>query len=157
MEKEQINQHQRNALKPIAWVRDGECIRCTSHAINPTTGYVICKRGPKYGSLPRHILIRRHGPLPRSIVTRHTCDNKWCINPAHLIAGTYADNYHDCVSRGRWRIRIGAEHGSAKLSEKDALFIKRSALSAAELSNRFGVGKPTIYTIKNGTRWKHLA
>ncbi|MEQ1698584.1 MAG: HNH endonuclease [Ilumatobacteraceae bacterium] len=40
-----------------------------------------------------------HGPttLP---VTRHICDIRPCLNPSHLIAGTYADNNRDTAQRG---------------------------------------------------------
>jgi hypothetical protein len=34
-------------------------------------------------------------------VVRHTCDNRPCCNPSHLIAGTIADNIHDMYERGR--------------------------------------------------------
>lgn len=30
-------------------------------------------------------------------VVRHTCDNKRCINPAHLVAGSISDNVRDAM------------------------------------------------------------
>ena len=37
----------------------------------------------------------------------HKCDNRACINPKHLYAGTYADNNRDTVRRGRYRNQYG--------------------------------------------------
>ena len=34
-------------------------------------------------------------------VVRHTCDNKRCLEPSHLIGGTYKDNTQDALSRNR--------------------------------------------------------
>lgn len=33
----------------------------------------------------------------------HKCDNRPCINPLHLYAGTYTDNNRDTLRRGRYR------------------------------------------------------
>lgn len=37
----------------------------------------------------------------------HHCDNRLCINPEHLYAGTYADNNRDTVKRGHYRNQYG--------------------------------------------------
>lgn len=42
-----------------------------------------------------------YGAWPTQRVVRHTCDNRLCVNPAHLREGTHADNSHDMVERGR--------------------------------------------------------
>lgn len=41
------------------------------------------------------------GPVPDGKVVRHRCDVPLCINPAHLILGTQAENIGDTVRRGR--------------------------------------------------------
>lgn len=40
------------------------------------------------------------GPIPDGLLLRHTCDVKDCVNPAHLIPGTHAENKQDAVERG---------------------------------------------------------
>ena len=42
-----------------------------------------------------------YGPVPEGLHVLHTCDNPPCCNPAHLYAGTNAQNIADKVARGR--------------------------------------------------------
>lgn len=41
------------------------------------------------------------GEIPDGMVIRHTCDNKLCINPEHLILGSCKQNSQDMVERDR--------------------------------------------------------
>lgn len=34
-------------------------------------------------------------------VIRHTCDNRVCVAPDHLVSGTQMDNIHDAIDRER--------------------------------------------------------
>lgn len=54
---------------------------------------------------------RVNGLVPHGLVVRHTCDQRSCVNPDHLVVGTQADNIRDMVSRGRQR---SGWHGRAE-------------------------------------------
>jgi RNA polymerase sigma factor (sigma-70 family) len=41
-----------------------------------------------------------YGPVPEGAHILHSCDNRPCVNPEHLRAGTAAENGHDRVLRG---------------------------------------------------------
>ena len=43
------------------------------------------------------------GELQPGLVIMHTCDNRICVNPGHLLQGTRKENNNDCVRKGRWR------------------------------------------------------
>jgi len=52
--------------------------------------------------------IEAHGNIPSGFFVCHTCDQRLCIEPTHLYAGTAADNNRDCWARGRG-FNVGAQ------------------------------------------------
>lgn len=88
-----------------------------------------------------------HGPIPEGQVVRHKCDNKLCLNPEHLEAGTQRENIQDAIDRGRM---------ASKLTEEDVEFIRSSTLSQRRLGKMLGVSPTVIWHIRNGNKWRHV-
>jgi hypothetical protein len=97
-------------------------------------------------------------PVPDGLLVLHSCDNPPCVNPAHLRAGTHRENMGDKVARGR--VRAGAAHGRAVLTEADVYEIRRlradRSATCRELAERYGVSMTQISNIARGLSWRHL-
>ena len=90
-------------------------------------------------------------------VIRHTCDNRPCVNPRHLLGGTYADNARDAVERHRRTAPRGEGHGMARLTEAEVREIRRrGSESATALGREFGVTHAAIYNIVKRITWAAL-
>ncbi len=130
---------------PLAWCREGECIRCTSHALD-SSGYPRMVRNGELKSIARWILTRRHGGIPIGMLARHTCDNRWCIRPDHIVIGTIADNVNDRKERGSF----------GKLTRDQVIQIRESKGLQTEIAERFGTTQQNVHLIKNLKRWGHV-
>lgn len=100
-----------------------------------------------------------HGNLPPDgLDVCHTCDNRACVNPAHLFLGTRSDNMRDAVQKHRARglIPSGEAHPSARLTADDVRAIRASDESRHVLAQRFGVTPVHIDQIRARIKWRHV-
>lgn len=126
-------------------------------------GKIMVKR--KYLKAHRFSYIVFKGEIPDGLKVLHSCDNKLCVNPDHLEAGTQKQNILDMYKRKRrvpyvFRVKRGSEVKLSKLNEEKALKIKQllsDNKSVREICELFGVKESTIRAIKKGQTWKHVS
>ena len=98
------------------------------------------------------------GPIPENMCVCHKCDNRKCINPAHLFLGTTQDNTQDKMNKGR-HVKGEDQHKSI-LTESDVVrikkLLKKGVLTNTEIGEKFGVSSWAISRIKCGKNWKHV-
>lgn len=78
--------------------------------------------------------------IPVGMHVRHMCDNKACVEPAHLQIGTPAENSHDKVTDA---IKQAAR----------AIFSSRGSGTRRERAIRFGVSERQVSNIDYGQSW----
>ena len=132
------------------------CWEVTDRAKNKD-GYPVARIKGQLDTLYRHFYRRYKGDIPKGNVVRHTCDNRLCCNPEHLILGTQKENVGDMLERGRFP--MGVKHGRAKLDDKKVRKIRKLHTTGASMSSiarEYEVDRKTIHKIINGVTWKSV-
>lgn len=81
---------------------------------------------------------------PKGTVICHSCDNRRCINPAHLFIGSYKDNSQDSCSKGRNRKKLSP----AQVKEIRSLSL--AGMKGNALAKQFNVSSTLISYIIRG-------
>lgn len=131
----------------------------------PTTGYGHASWGRENIAAHQVAFLIANGwrPKGRSLYVCHHCDNPVCCNPAHLYAGTPAQNCADRERRGRSRPTRGHTSPLAKLTEEQVREIRRrhaaGGTSYPKLAAEFGVHPPEHRSDRapRGLRQRHLS
>ena len=92
-----------------------------------------------------------HGPLLENEEVRHTCDNRSCVNPGHLIRGSRRDNMVDMAKRGRTP--------TGRLTRESATMIIEAQSAGAgptEAALAAGCKFQQAWDIFRGRTWKWL-
>jgi hypothetical protein len=90
----------------------------------------------------------------------HRCDNRRCCNPAHLFAGTHADNLLDCRRKGRSVNVVNERHGNTVISSDQVARLralaKTGGYTRAQLGAMFGISSTHTSGIILGHKRAHV-
>lgn len=147
---------------------DDECWEWTGFR-EPNTGYGRFTLKAPAGSSVRSVGVGAHryscelahGPIPRGFHVCHRCDNPPCVNPAHLFAGTPADNIRDMDSKGRRRPNPprGEDQPRSRLTDAIVLELRRRHAAGESIraaAAEFGVSEEAAHRAAAGRTWRHL-
>lgn len=76
----------------------------------------------------------------QGLVIRHTCHNRKCVNPEHLVSGTSQDNANDTVQAGRW----GGGRRQSLTTQQQEEIVAATRATQDELALKYGVARATI-------------
>lgn len=141
---------------------NGDCLEWTGAYQN--AGYGNCGYEIRLAHRASYSLANDIAKSDMPPVVRHTCDNRKCINPIHLIGGTQADNMQDASDRGRTMRgrkakRFGDDINTAKLSDTECqkiLYEYQLGLARNEIADLHSVSLQYITSLINSKSRKHL-
>lgn len=130
----------------------------TAHLNTPRGGYYYVKLSTENKPITKavHSLVCAafHGSRPDGMTAAHNNGVSTDNRSENLRWATLRDNHSDKVTHGT--LLVGADNGSAKLTENQARAIKFSEENKHVLAERFGVSEAAIRLIRDGKRWKHV-
>jgi len=138
-----------------------ECWNWKGHFSGSTSRYPSFYDGNSEVKAHRFSYELHVGPIPEGLLVCHHCDNKSCVNPAHLFVGTHKDNTND--ARQKNRLRWGSLHGEknprSKWTEqqvRDVVRLWKQGMPLADVAMNSGVTRTSVGAIVEGRVWSKL-
>lgn len=98
-----------------------------------------------------------NGPIPDGLLVMHTCDNKQCVNPRHLLPGTDLTNSRDASNKGL--MHPGVKTFGAVLNDDVVRTIRARSKSGErinDIARASGHHRRTVADVINNKTWRHV-
>lgn len=134
------------------------------------SGYGAFKIGKKnYGAHVIAFLISGGKTSKKKPFVLHSCNNRGCVNPAHLRAGSQQDNVDDAMRNGNHGLALtayprkrprGQQHGMSVLTEAKVKAIRSEyepyRMTREKLAEKYGISPATVQQVLSRKTWKHV-
>lgn len=88
----------------------------------------------------------------------HTCDNRACYNPRHVVDGTDVQNFGDMIAKGR--SARGERNNQATITAEIVIAARteyaRGDITRRELADKYGLSFSGMKKVLNGQAWAHI-
>lgn len=107
----------------------------------------------------RYAFIAANGSIPDGRFVLHRCDNRRCVNPAHLFLGTHDENMADMAQKGRShrpesRVRFAEKMCAA--SVKTLRERHQNGVSQRQLAKAFNISRSYVFDIVHRRKWAQV-
>ena len=121
-------------------------------------GYGVFFRSEPRGNVRAHRMAWQiHHGHPGAKLVLHKCDNRACVNPAHLFLGTHQDNQADKVAKRRQA--RGERQGNARMTAdivRELRSMDGTGLSQRAMGEKYGLRQAQVSRILLRQSWKHI-
>ena len=157
IERLELSEDQIKQAMAESVVQVGDCIEWQRGLCGRGYGRLENRVGGERRKFSAHRLayLLHNGPIPGALCVLHICDNRRCVNPNHLVVGSHTANMQDMKRKGR--SMSGAASPRSKLTTDEAGLIRtlgRLGTPHQEIADQFGVSRPTVTKIINGTAYR---
>lgn len=121
-------------------------------------GVLWIKEEGKVMAAHRYVMSMGAKKIPEGLYVCHHCDNRSCVNPAHLFLGTPLMNTHDAMKKKRHKPPPRQQPKWTKLTPEIVREIRLHLpwLPLVTIAKKFKIGRSTVANIKYKNSWAHV-